>query len=46
MEDNKIDIAIIRPQMDAKEVKWRGQGYSEKRLKAVKKVFVYKNALF
>ena len=37
MQEEKYDISIIRPQMDASQVKLRGQGYSEERLKAIKK---------
>ena len=37
MEESKFDKSIIRPQMDAEEVKLRGQGYSDQRLKAIRK---------
>jgi demethoxyubiquinone hydroxylase (CLK1/Coq7/Cat5 family) len=37
MEDGKYDISIIRPQLADKDVKRRGDGYSEERLNAIKK---------
>ena len=37
MEDSKYDISIIRPQFAAMDVKRRGDGFSEQRLKAIKK---------
>ena len=37
MEENKIDISIIRPQMTAGQLKLRGDGFSEERLNTIKK---------
>ena len=37
MEDGKYDISIIRPQLSDTDVKWRGNGFSEERLKKIKK---------
>ncbi len=36
MQDGKYDISIIRPQLTDDEVKPRGDGFSEKRLQAIK----------
>ena len=37
MEDGKYDISVIRPQLADTDVKRRGDGFSEERLKAIKK---------
>jgi len=37
MQNGKYNISIIRPQLSDTDVKQRGDGFSEERLKAIKK---------
>lgn len=40
MTERKYDIAVIRPQMNFEEVKFRGKDFSKSRLKQIKKALI------